>query len=244
MSSSDHYDVGYRKPPVEHHFSTDRQPRRRKKEKAKGQGHDVLTHVRQALNKDVLVTVGGKSVKTKVHEVFARRFVNQGVNGTFSDQIKFARFLQEHGHFDSEKIIEDIQEEHSHRLQLERERYRILLGLFKASASNGLDLLSKGTVISSAFVAAKSKCTCEAFEGDEEAYQLVIEWTLEDVSEATIADGSDPFAGGGSGCAQMSGVTFSGATDAASPASANEYPNEVHQSFPSDDLSAGTIGND
>ena len=245
MSSSNHGDGGgYGNPPIKNRFSTQNQPRRRKKKKSKDNGHHVLAHVKQALNEDVSITVDGKSVKAKAGEVFARRLVKQGVGGSLSDQLKLARFLHEHGDFESQKIIEEIQEEHSYKLQVEYDRYSTLLDLFRESTSIAVELDTAVRNISRAFVAAKSKCTCEAFEGDEEAYQLIVAWTLDEDPEASLADELDPLVGGGPSWAPMAGVTFPGGPDAAGPVTESKNPNNVHQNFPADDLSAGKIGSD
>ena len=244
MSSSDHDEVGYGKPPKKHRFSTNNQPRRRKKKVAEGRGHNVLAHVLRLLNEDVSINVDGKPGKTKAGDVFARRFVKQGLSGTFSEQLKFAGFLRAYGELDPEKIREEIQEEYSQQLQEEQRINSELLEYLTDAVAMIRESCSAFRLVSDAFVAAKSKCSCDAFAGDEEIQKLILEWSQVDDGELTVAEETEPFAGGGAGCAPLSGAIFPGAAAAAGPATAGAGVNKVQQGFPVDDLSAGKIGND
>lgn len=128
MSSSDHENVGYRKPPREHRFSSENQPRRRKKKVARVQGHNLPENLLCALNEDVSITSNGKPTKAKAGDVLARRLVKQAINGTVSEQAKFATLLRGYGEFDPEKMRHEIEDEYSQALEEEQQRYSVLLG--------------------------------------------------------------------------------------------------------------------
>ena len=246
MSSSDHYHVGYKKTPVETRYSSENQPLRRKRKVPKGQGHKILTQILRALDEDVSINTNGKSSKAKLGNVFARRFVKQGVGGTFNEQLKFAGFLKSYGELDPESIRQEIEEEYAEIIKEEQRQYSELLTLFHEAAALCGDLKSNLDIIIDAFVAAKSKCSCDGFNADPVVDQLILDWSEDNDGEVTVGEGSDPSVGGGLGWAPMTGANSSSGAYAVCPGTGEGDLDgaESQDGPPADDLSAEMIGND
>ena len=122
MSNSDYEKVGYCRPPRKHQFSSDNQPRRRRRKVAPAHGHHILASLLSALNEDVLISSKGKRRKVSAGEVLVRRLVNNALSGTFNDQIKLANLIQAQGWFEWEKMRNEIDEDHSLALKEEQTR--------------------------------------------------------------------------------------------------------------------------
>ena len=90
------YEVGYGKPPRAHQFRKGQSgnPKGRPKRKPAG---SILAAILQELDRTIEVSVGGEPTTLNTKEVIARKFVQDGVNGTPHQRRMFAKMLKELG---------------------------------------------------------------------------------------------------------------------------------------------------
>lgn len=228
MSDRDQDGVGYGRPPREHQFSKQNQPRRRRSKATKALGHDILTHVLDALGEDVPVTVNGKRTKAKMGRVFANQLVKGSVSGTFGQKLKFAKFLETYREFDPERIKEALEQEYNDALAEEQNRSTELVVVLKEYMALTEDLQKTIYIIAAAFRGAMSKCSCIAFDDYSEAAEVIAEWSQDEGPDEPDSKAALPPVAHGTGWAR------SGPNGLGSP------PPDGYE----DDLSAGMIGSD
>lgn len=171
--------AGYKNPPVEHRFSSTKQPTRRRKKRNTEGSADILQHIVDALDQQMVVRRDGKSTKMAAMAVMAQQLVGKTVTGSAADHIKLLDFLIKSGCTDFLKLREELEEQH--RLALEdREEVSAQRAAYLAVAIDSFrESLEHRKLAVNAFLEARDKCSCEAFAGLEHAAHQIEEWFAE-----------------------------------------------------------------
>jgi hypothetical protein len=187
--------VGYGKPPKKHRFSSENQPARRRKKKARPRG-GVYAGLKDAFRQEVEVLKNGKLEEQEYIYALGRKIAQDLAIAPLGEKLKAFAFLRKEGvidHFDIEASLDDERR----ALQEEREVVEALWQAQKYFADVAREERAQAITLMEQI---RSICTCGACEGELQAaldqVRASRETDEESEADAAIGHGEPPLSVG------------------------------------------------
>ena len=166
---SDHHqsqnspEVGYGKPPREHRFSSENQPKRQGRRRRRAAvALDISKSMLEALGAVVTVSKPDKQVKLTKAALLAEKVVNSGISGSANDALKLVKMIDDLKLADlaaQQESIESANEWESTYLRDELSSHQLLLSIERGTSERASRKEARLTL---AFSEMHQRCTCGA----------------------------------------------------------------------------------